>query len=137
MNALLLPLSTRTPFTSADAAVNRTAADTLDFAGARIHLATESGLLPAWYLGVKPRGDAMVKPLGRSSWIGGRPNAYTLAHARRLMESGVSVLLVDVRRHETWWARLCGRSVTQAVQAAVGYLVDRGHGEADCVVDGW
>jgi len=47
------------------------------------------------------------------------------------------VLLVDVRRRESWWAHLRGRSVAQAEQAAVGYLVERGHDEEDCVVDEW
>jgi hypothetical protein len=79
----------------------------------------------------------MVKPLGRASWIGSKPNPYALAYARHLMDSGVSVLLVDVRRRESWWAHLRGRSVAQAEQAAVGYLVERGHDEEDCVVDEW
>jgi hypothetical protein len=138
MNALLLPLVARSPIETAPAATtNRLVADTLDFAGARIHLETDFGLVPAWYLGARPRRDAMVIALGRTSWEREGPRPHALQHARRLWEEGVSVLLVDVRGCEAWWARLLGRSLTRVMRGAVDYLDARGHEEEDCVVGGW
>jgi hypothetical protein len=139
MNALPLPFVTRSPLATADAAatLNRPVADTPDFADARIHLATDRGLVTAWYLGAKPRRDAMVIALRRASFDSAGQGFPAFRDARRLLESGVSVLLVDVRGCEAWWAGLLGRSLERVMRAAVDYLVARGHEEEDCVVGEW
>jgi hypothetical protein len=135
MNALLLPLSHRAAFTALGA--ERRFDISGDLPDARIYLTADESLVPAWYLDTKPRRDATVIPLRRGGWKHGGPTLEAMKRARLLLESGVSVLLVDVRSFEGWWARLCGRSGANAIRAGLDYLIARGHDEDACVVDAW
>jgi len=132
VNTLSLPLVARPRFAADRASADRT----LDLRGSRIHLQTERGLVAAFYLDAKPRRDATVVPLGAGHWNGGEPAAEVVRHARLLLESGVSVLLVDVRWYEGWRGRLLGRPFETVMRGALDYLVARGHDESDCTIDG-
>ena len=132
MHALSLPIAAR-PLV---AAPRETRDAALDLRGARIGLETERGLVTAFYLDAKPRRDATVIPLAAGHWIGSEPAPEVVRHARLLLVSGVSVLLVDVRRCEGWRGRLLGCRADGVVRCALDYLVARGHDESDCIVDG-
>ncbi|MEO8754920.1 MAG: hypothetical protein ABI624_19825 [Casimicrobiaceae bacterium] len=133
MNALLLPLSFRTPAASNAGDIRLDISR--DLPDARIWLIADDALVPAWYLDTKPRRDATVIPLGRGCWAYGAPTATAMKRARLLLETGVSVLLVDARACDGWWARLLGRSRTGLLRAGLDYLAERGHDEDACTVD--
>ena len=126
MNTLSLPLVAR----SLPASVDRATDPAPDLRACRIHIETDRGLVTAYYLDAKPRQDAIVIPLR------GEPAPEVVRHARLLVDSGVSVLLVDVTCYEGWRGRLLGRTADIAIRGALDYLVARGHDESDCTVDG-
>ena len=137
MNALLLPLMFRTPASTTTTADDHGVDVKSHLAGARIHLTTDHGLVDAWFLDATPRRDATVIPLGRGCWQHDVPTAPAMKRARMLLEDGVSVLLVDVRGCERWWARLLGRSPVAPMRSGLDYLVARGFDEDDCTADAW
>ena len=100
----------------------------LDFAGRSVNLhAADVGLVTAWYFGVTPRRDATVMALGRRAWRNGQPHTSAQAHAVALIECGVSVLLVDMRRSERPWSGWIGCTRERIIGAALEYLEDRGY----------
>lgn len=135
MNACLLPLPPRTLLANARPGADRSIETALDLRHSRIHVETDRGLVTAFYLDSKPRRDVIVVPLGAGHWRGGEPTQEVTRHARLLIDSGVSVLLVDVRWHEGWRGRLLGRTRKIALRGALDYLVARGHEASDSVVD--
>ena len=84
-------------------------------------------VVTAWFLDVKPRRDATVVALGRGAWRDGQPNASAQAQAAALIERGVGVLLVDVRRASLLSSRWTGCKAERIVRTAVEYLEDRGY----------
>jgi hypothetical protein len=125
VNTFSLPIGTR----SLPARVDRVTGAAPDLRAWRIHVETDRGLAPAYYLDAKPRQDAIVIPLR------GEPAPEVVRHARLLVDSGVSVLLVDVTCYEGWRGRLLGRTADIAIRGALDYLVARGHDESDCTID--
>ena len=100
----------------------------LDFAGRAVHLdAASIGTVVAWYFGVTPRRDAAILALGPGSWRDGRPDREAQAHAAALIERGVSVLLVDLRRSQRSWSCWIGCTRERVIAAAMHYLEDRGY----------
>ena len=100
----------------------------LDFAGRSVHLhAADVGPVIAWYFGVKPRRDATVIALGRRAWRNAQPEADAQAHAATLIERGVSVLLVDMRRSQRPWSGWIGCTRERVIRTALEYLEDRGY----------
>jgi len=135
-----LDVSAHAATATLDFAPPRNAADTIDLAGARVHLDDPAlGVIPAWYFDVKPRGAAAVVPLPTDAWHDGQPTADIRARVALLNAHGVAVLLVDARRRgvlSLWWRAgeeagalgLWRRPSDEAfVRAARGYLEDRGH----------
>jgi hypothetical protein len=125
VNTLSLPLGTR-PF---PARIDRAADSAIDLRESRVQVETDRGLVTAYYLDAKPRQDAIVIPLR------GEPVPEVMRYARLLVDSGVSVLLVDVTCYEGWRGRILGRTRDIAIRGALDYLVARGHDESDCTVD--
>jgi hypothetical protein len=125
VNTLSLPLGAR----SLPARVDRAADSAIDLRESRVHVETDRGLVTAYYLDAKPRQDAIVIPLR------GEPSPEVMRYARLLVDSGVSVLLVDVKCYEGWRGRILGRTFDIAIRGALDYLVARGHDESDCTVD--
>jgi hypothetical protein len=102
--------------------------DCLDFAGRSVHLDVAAiGPVVGWYFGTKPRRDATVIAVGRRAWHAGSPDAEIQAHAAALIERGESVLLVDLRRSQRPWSAWIGCTRARVVEAALGYLEDRGY----------
>ena len=135
-NSLSFPLLLRR-FVAEDATTaNRTGAE-LDLPGSRICIETDRGLVTAFYIDTKPRRDAIVIPLGAGNWNGGAPTPEPMRHVRLLLDSGVTVLIVDVRWYEGWRGRLLGRPYDAVLRGALDYLAARGHDQTDCTVDGW
>lgn len=100
----------------------------LDFSGRSVHLvAATVGPVVAWYFGVTPRRDATILALGGRAWRDGQPDAHVQAHAAALIEQGVSVLLVDLRRSEHFWSSWIGCTSGRILEAAMAYLEDRGY----------
>lgn len=100
----------------------------LDFSGRSVHLdGANVGAVVAWYFGVTPRRDATILAVGGRAWHDGVPGARTQAHAAALIEQGVSVLLVDMRRSEHVWSTWIDCTPERILDAAMAYLEDRGH----------
>jgi hypothetical protein len=100
----------------------------LDFSGRSVHLdGANVGAVAAWYFGVTPCRDATVIAVGGRAWDDGMPGARTQAHAAALIEQGVSVLLVDMRRSEHVWSTWIGCTPERILEAAMAYLEDRGY----------
>jgi len=89
-------------------------------------------VVAAWFLDVKPRRDATVIALGRGAWRHGEPDASAQAHAAALIERGVGVLLLDVRRASLFSSRWTGCTPDAIVRTGVEYLEDRGY-DADSI----
>jgi len=136
-HSLSLPLLPRPRVADAAHSIEHGVDALVGLRGARIRIDTGRGLVTAFYLDAKPRRDAIVVPLGAGNWNGSEPAPEAMRHARLLLDSGVTVLIVDVRSHEGWRGRLLGRPFDAAMRGALDYLVARGHDESDCTVDGW
>jgi len=100
----------------------------LDFAGRSVQLDGGGiGCTTGWYFGVTPRRDATVLAVSARAWRAGEPDAPTQAHAAELIRRGVSVLIVDLRRTEFPWSAWIGCTRERVMEAAIGYLEDRGY----------
>ena len=100
----------------------------LDFSGRSVHLdGATVGPVVAWYFGVTPRRDATVLAVGGRAWRDGVPDAHAQAHAAALIEQGVSVLLVDMRRSEHMWSTWIDCTPERILDAALAYLEERGY----------
>lgn len=85
--------------------------------------------IAAWYLAAKPRRAAVVFVHGKDARRGNELKTPTLALARRLVTSGVSVLMIDLRGHGSSSAsRLSyGQLERHDVLGAVDWLLERGY----------
>jgi hypothetical protein len=100
----------------------------LDFPGRSVHLdGATVGPVVAWYFGVTPSRDATILAVGGRAWHDGVPGASIQAHAAALIEQGVSVLLVDMRRSEHVWSTWIDCTPERILEAAMAYLEDRGY----------
>jgi len=100
----------------------------LDFSGRSVHLdGANVGPVVAWYFGVTPCRDVTILAVGGRAWHDGVPGAQAQAHAAALIEQGVSVLLVDMRRSEHVWSTWIDCTPERILDAAKAYLEDRGY----------
>lgn len=97
----------------------------------QVHFRARDGRarIEAWYLPAKPRRAAVVFVHGKGARRGDELKAPTLALARRLVASGVSVLMIDLRGHGSSSAsRLSyGQHERHDVLGAVDWLLERGY----------
>jgi hypothetical protein len=100
----------------------------LDLAGRSVKLpAGRIGTVTAWYFGIAPGRDISVVALRARAWRDGQPATHVQTEVAALIERGVSVLLIDLRRSEHLWSAWTGCTRERIVRAALDYVEDRGY----------
>ncbi len=99
----------------------------------RVHFPARDGRasIEAWYLSAKPRRGAVILVHGKDACRGDELKSPTFALVQRLLDSGLSVLMIDLRGHgNSSAARLTyGWRERHDVLGAVDYLLERGYAE--------
>ena len=106
-------------------------ASTTELDRSRVRFPARDGLpcVEAWYFAAKPSRAAVIFVCGKRAWRGGEPKPSALALAQRLVEAGLSVLMVDLRDRGSrdTVRRRCGTGERFDVLGAVDWLLERGY----------